>query len=127
MKKIVYFLLIGCFFMACDDTNQSKTSYILGVAIGDDYNFVGVKTAYFDENGKCILLDEIGNMIPHDYSREYFLPEFHPEVHVFTDYAGGLKVDTVFVLTEGIKNRIIIDETMNLIPVANKNESNWPH
>jgi Transcriptional regulators containing an AAA-type ATPase domain and a DNA-binding domain len=131
MKKYLFLLLALPFFFGCSDDSeetQDYTSYVIE-ATGSD-NFIGAKTGYFDKDGKCILLHEIGTLDPDKDTQELILDNFHPEIYLF--YAerntGGTRLEKSFNLKKDKKNIIkLTEDNWKGINIPERTIYTWPH
>ena len=127
MKKIIYFLLISCLFIACnDEKEESGTSFIINLNDGYSKDLINVMTAYFDSNGKCILIGKHGNLEPFVPSKTFYMKEYHPEIYIFFENNGGSWITEPFSIRSDIKNRLQINENSAIERIPNKTEYNWP-
>ncbi|GEM_PF-3692696 len=129
MKKILFIFLALPFLFSCSDDNpveQDYTSYIIRLE-GETNVFTNAKTAYFDAEGKCILIAEHGHLKPFIDTEEVVLPEFHNEIYLFYDLDGGTRLRTPFQLTKNNKNMLKITEDSRGMPITDKNVYTWPH
>ena len=127
MKKFICFLLLSCLFIACnDDKEESGTSFIINLNDGHSEDLINVMTAYFDLNGKCILLGKHGNLKPFDSSKIFHMKEYHPEIYIFFENKGGSWIKEPFSIKSDMTNRLQINEGFAVERILNKTDYNWP-
>jgi len=95
MKKYLYLLLVLPFFISCSDDDSEETQdYTSFTLKGIETNiFTNSKIAYFNKEGKCILLMELGTLESFIETEEFILPEFHTEIYLF--YGGGAQSEKI--------------------------------
>jgi len=129
MKKYLYLLLVLPFFLNCsDDDNeetQDYTSYIIKAPNTDV--FLSAMTGYYNEDGKCILIDSIGDINAEIDSKEFILHEYYNEIYLFYKLADVryTKLENSLYLTKNKQNKLILKGKGINIPEIN--EYTWPH
>ena len=134
MKHLLYLFPIIALF-ACSEKIEEKptqdyTSYTLTWIGGNSELFSNYKTAYFDEEGKCILLFEHEQLQEGIETKEYIMPEFVSPIYLF--YTAGkycMRLEVPFTVRENKKNRIIVPDSNNTrgIDITEPSIYNWPH
>jgi hypothetical protein len=90
-------------------------------------------SAYFDEEGKCILIAEHGDLVPHVPTDTVELTEYHTPIHLFYGNAGGCRFNTSFTPERGKHTTFVIsyallgDEGVLGIFIDEKTIYTWPH
>jgi hypothetical protein len=88
-------------------------------------------SAYFDEEGKCRLIAEHGNLVPHVETDTVTMKEFHSHIYLF--YSGSMRLTAEFVPVKGRHTTFVLSleaqgkKGSTGIVVSEKNEYTWPH
>jgi hypothetical protein len=90
-------------------------------------------SGYYDEDGKCLLIAEHGDLEPFVETDTVTMKTFHSPVYLFYENAGGCRLKVSFPLEQGKHTTFIISEAAfqgkdpGGIDIPEKNEYTWPH
>jgi hypothetical protein len=135
MKKPLITLLLVLAVCACEKDEQKKepqppyqeyTSFVVFQPVDNLLN--NCVAGYYDEQGYCKKIGDLGDIKKGEYSNEITIGiDTVPIIYVFTDYISPRKLDTVFVLKRNIKNVFALGKITKGINVDKSNPYEYPH
>jgi len=134
MKKLL-FLLFTLSLFSCSkdpDLTQDYTSFIFYHS--ETVTFPNCVVGYYDKDGFCIKLAELGELSQNKQSPEIKVENNSiNEIYLFSDYLrahfsdDAIRFDSTYVLKSNYKNTFKIESRVKGIEVDKNNSKQYPH
>ncbi|NDV47800.1 hypothetical protein D0T49_12160 [Paludibacter sp. 221] len=138
MKKLIYLLILPLLLIACNGGNtptpppaptQDYTSFVFKMPSDSDVTWLNCKVGYFQEDRKCKLIADLGDIRKGSVTKEIKLPnEDITDIYFFYQtFITGKMLDKPYKLEKKKKNIFEFLDDVNYIDVNKDNEYEYPH